>query len=321
MVRRFKLDGVQYCLLTYSDCPDNFDPQCIVDAVTGTGAVYRLGRELHQNGKPHYHCFVQWAEPFSHEDAGQLFFVGGRRANIKRFSANPGRRWDYVGKHAGQKEGHYLIGDQCERPGGDRDDSERTESDKWSEIINATSQDEFFEKLASLAPKQLGCNFGSLKLYAEWKYRPVAKPYEGPEGVFTPLQAMTDWVTANMNGYTRLGKTVWARSLGTHSYFGGLFNLEDLGSDVDYAVFDDIAGGFGFFPSYKQWMGGQYDFTVTDKYKHKVTLRWGKPTIWCCNTDPREDWYKPGSRPDFKWMEENCDFIEIKEPIFRANRG
>jgi len=58
----------------------------------------------------------------------------------------------------------------------------------------------FFEKLASLAPKQLGCNFGSLKLYAEWKYRPVAKPYEGPEGVFTPLQAMTDWVTANMSG-------------------------------------------------------------------------------------------------------------------------
>lgn len=120
-------------------------------------------------------------------------------------------------------------------------------------------------------------------------------------------------------GETRLGKTVWARSHGTHSYFGGLFNLEDLGSDVDYAVFDDISGGLGFFPSYKQWLGGQFEFTVTDKYKHKVTLKWGKPTIWCCNTDPRLDWYKPGSTPDFGWMEGNCDFIEVTQPIFHAS--
>lgn len=120
-------------------------------------------------------------------------------------------------------------------------------------------------------------------------------------------------------GATRLGKTVWARSLGPHAYFGGLFNLSDYSDDAEYAVFDDISGGFGFFPSYKQWLGGQFTFTVTDKYKHKVTLRWGKPTIWLCNTDPRLDWYKPGASPDFEWMEANCDFVEIHEPIFHAS--
>uniref|UniRef100_A0AAU6S5B6 Replication associated protein n=1 Tax=Eptesicus serotinus feces associated gemykolovirus 2 TaxID=3139977 RepID=A0AAU6S5B6_9VIRU len=193
MVRKFKLDNVDYVLLTYSDCPDDFDPQLIINAVVGTGGVYRLGRELHQNGKPHFHCFVQWPEPFSHPDAGALFYVGGRRANIKRFSANPGRRWDYVGKYAGHKEGHYLIGDQCDRPGGDKDDSERTQSDIWSEIINATSEEEFFEKLAALAPKQLGCNFGSLKLYADWKYRPQLQPYDSPAGGFTVPEALADW--------------------------------------------------------------------------------------------------------------------------------
>jgi len=198
MVRKFKLDNVDYVLLTYSDCPNDFDPQLIIDAVVGTGAVYRLGRELHQNGKPHFHCFVQWPEPFSHPDAGSLFFVGGRRANIKRFSANPGRRWDYVGKYAGHKEGHYIIGDQCDRPGGDKDDSERTQADIWSEIINATSQDEFFEKLAALAPKQLGCNFGSLKLYAEWKYRHVAEPYETPAGGLTVPEALEAWERDNL---------------------------------------------------------------------------------------------------------------------------
>lgn len=192
-MRKFKLDGVEYVLLTYSDCPNDFNPQCIIDAVTGAGAVYRLGRELHQNGKPHYHCFVQWPEPFSHPDAGELFRVGGRRANIKRFSANPGRRWDYVGKYAGHKEGHYIIGDQCDRPGGDKDDSERTQLDIWSEIINATSETEFFEKLAALAPKQLGCNFGSLKLYADWKYRPELAEYVGPEGTFDIPDELEAW--------------------------------------------------------------------------------------------------------------------------------
>ncbi|WP_447406968.1 hypothetical protein, partial [Clostridium perfringens] len=51
---------------------------------------------------------------------------------------------------ANQKDGHYIIGDQCERPGGDKEDSERSQSDIWSEIINATYQSEFFERLADL---------------------------------------------------------------------------------------------------------------------------------------------------------------------------
>lgn len=120
-------------------------------------------------------------------------------------------------------------------------------------------------------------------------------------------------------GSTRLGKTVWARSLGPHNYFGGLFNVDDFSESAEYAIFDDIAGGFSFFPGYKNWMGGQFQFTVTDKFKHKRTVRWGKPTIWLCNTDPRLDFYKPGGAPDWEWMEANCEFVEITSPIFRAN--
>lgn len=121
-------------------------------------------------------------------------------------------------------------------------------------------------------------------------------------------------------GETRLGKTVWARSLGAHAYFGGLFNLDDFSeSGAQYAIFDDISGGFGFFPSYKQWLGGQFQFTVTDKYKHKVTVKWGRPAVWICNRDPRTEWVKPGTNIDFPWMEDNCLFYELQETIFHAN--
>jgi len=84
------------------------------------------------------------------------------------------------------------------RPGGDKEDSERTQADIWSEIICATTEDEFFEKLAALAPKQLGCNFGSLKLYAEWKYRPVVADYVSPPGRFDLPPELDNWAELNV---------------------------------------------------------------------------------------------------------------------------
>lgn len=41
-----------------------------------------------------------------------------------------------------------------------------------------------------------------------------------------------------------MGKTLWARSLGNHAYFGGLFSLQEEVSIVDYAVFDDITADY-----------------------------------------------------------------------------
>lgn len=95
--------------------------------------------------------------------------------------------------------------------------------------------------------------------------------------------------------------------------------MEQFSEDCQYAVFDDIAGGFGFFPTYKLWLGGQFEFNVTDKYRHKRNIKWGKPAIYICNTDPRYDYYKREDKPDFEWMEENCVFVELSESIFHAN--
>lgn len=116
-------------------------------------------------------------------------------------------------------------------------------------------------------------------------------------------------------GPTRLGKTLWARSLGRHAYFGGLFNMEDVMNldDVEYAVFDDMQGGFDFFHAYKFWLGCQDEFTVTDKYKGKRKIKWGKPSIWLCNINPA------GEKVDWDWVEGNCAIVGLQEPIFRAN--
>lgn len=77
--------------------------------------------------------------------------------------------------------------------------------------------------------------------------------------------------------------------------------------EVGYAVFDDIMA-LKYFPMYKFWFGAQDTFTVTDKYKGKMTFDWGRPIIWCNNADPRAD---PDGDAD--WLDANCIFVEVPE--------
>lgn len=83
--------------------------------------------------------------------------------------------------------------------------------------------------------------------------------------------------------------------------------------DVEYAVFDDMQGGFDFFHGYKFWLGAQKEFYVTDKYKGKKWIQWGKPSIWLCNNDPEME------KVDWGWIQGNCDVVWLRDPIFRAN--
>lgn len=89
-----------------------------------------------------------------------------------------------------------------------------------------------------------------------------------------------------------------------------MFNADKIDESADYAIFDDLLGGFEFFKSYKQWLGQQAEFEVTDKYKRKRTVHWGKPTIVIMNDNP---WSY--GQIDHEWIIGNCDVIEIKEDI------
>lgn len=117
-------------------------------------------------------------------------------------------------------------------------------------------------------------------------------------------------------GDTRLGKTVWARSLGRHAYFGGLFCLDEPIEDAQYAVFDDMQGGLEYFHAYKFWLGAQKEFYATDKYKGKTLIKWGRPSIYLANTNPLED-----KGADVAWLEGNCDIIHLRNSIVHASTG
>lgn len=107
-----------------------------------------------------------------------------------------------------------------------------------------------------------------------------------------------------------MGKTLWARSLGSHIYFAGMFNLEAYDDTCTYAIFDDILGGLTGFSTYKQWLGAQMEFTATDKYKRKRTIHWrGRPTIWITNDDPSV------ANVDHDWLDKNATTVYIDKQI------
>lgn len=99
--------------------------------------------------------------------------------------------------------------------------------------------------------------------------------------------------------------------------------MASFDESVGYAIFDDMVNGLraGYF-SYKDWLGGQFEFMCQDKYKGKRRVKWGKPSIFICNRDPRDEigLERVGQASlDWAWIEENCVFYEVLSPIFRAN--
>ncbi|AGU67651.1 replication associated protein [Faeces associated gemycircularvirus 10] len=306
-------------------CPcDGLDYWRVLDHLSEVPAECIIGREAHADGGTHLHAFCDFGERFYTADP-RRFDVDGYHPNVQPFGRTPYKGWDYA-----IKDGDVVCGG-LERPGTGPGTDVSGAGSQWDRIVGAETPDEFWRLIRELAPRTLLTNFNSVRAYADWHYRPVVAPYESPPEIefdLSGVEELREWVCNNLSrtrrpkslvlyGESRLGKTLWARSLGRHVYNCLQFNVDDMRGDVEealYAVFDDMQGGFKYFPSYKGWLGAQSKFTVTDKYRGKTSVIWGRPTIWLCNESPRDF-----TDVDMTWLEANCVFVEVTNPIFRAN--
>ncbi|UOK20969.1 replication associated protein [Chifec genomovirus UA13_114] len=313
--------NARYFLVTYSHV-DSLDPFAIVDHFAGLGAEVIVGQErYHETLGTHYHVFADFGRKFRSRRA-DIFDVGGFHPNIAPSRGAPEAGYDYA-----IKDGDVVAGG-LDRPSGV---VHLNRTAKWHTIERAETRDEFFALCAELDPERLVCSFGQIQKYADWRYAVEPEPYVGPDGVFDLANYgdLGEWrdnfLFADHHGRSkslilwgpsRMGKTVWARSLGKHLYFGGIFSARNLGDDgIKFAVFDDIAGGIKFFPRFKDWLGCQMEFMVKELYRDPHLFRWGRPAIWIANSDPRHDM----THDDIVWLEANCIFVEISSAIFHAN--
>lgn len=247
------------------------------------------------------------------------FDLDGVHPNIQAVKSTPYKVYEYV-----CKDGNIIFD---EGDGPSRPTKKQSPDDIWGTIMAAANREEFLSLAGKLRPRDTVLHFHSLELYAAHRWRDTPDEY-----IPCPLTCnldnypqIADWVQANLNqkvtgrpksliifGPTRIGKTIWARSLGKHAYFPGLFMLEGFSpTDSKYAVFDDMVNGIASIPNWKAWLGGQKEFVVGDKYMKKQRIKWDKPCIMVGNIDPREDM----RQEDIEWLEGNCVIVPITSTL------
>lgn len=91
-----------------------------------------------------------------------------------------------------------------------------------------------------------------------------------------------------------------------------LFNVEQFDEEADYGILDDMSPEF-FKHMYKSFLGAQKEFTITDKYRKKIHVKWGKPVIWLCNPKAFQDcqihW-------DMDWIEGNTNIVKLTSQLY-----
>ncbi|AGU67647.1 replication associated protein [Faeces associated gemycircularvirus 12] len=273
-----------------------------------------VARERHLDGGFHFHAFILFRERFQSRNQ-RIFDFDGLHPNIEsvRGERNVANKITYTKKDGEFKE-HGDEPTVAERA---------NKQQHWLDLIDSsTDAADFMGKAKSVAPRDFVLQNDKFEAFARKYYNNVATYVSeyGPEDFVVPAEC-NDWVRDVLNEVCFLGtcysqipnsnivrilgtrssqmlgphrrrrtrQTEWARCLGDHFYNSTWFNLDEVDPSKKYAVFDDIRLNEKSYWSWKPWFGGQKEFTVTDKFRHKRKLMWGKPIIWVCNpaSDPR----------------------------------
>lgn len=198
----------RYVLLTYPQCGD-LAPERVgehLESISGTKCV--IGRENHQDGGIHLHCFVDFGRKRRFRNA-RAFDVEGHHPNVSPSKGTPEKGWDYA-----TKDGDTVWA-TLDRPG-ESGSGRVSNVEKWSIITSAPDRESFWRLVHELDPKSAACNFRQLQAYCDDKYAPPERQYETPIGISFhggELDGRDEWVQQSGIGLgdTPVGKLFqWA---------------------------------------------------------------------------------------------------------------
>lgn len=183
----------------------------------GTVVGYVIGQEEHQDGHQHFHVLVSYEAPLRVRNA-RYFDIEGRHPNIVSKINNLLKCWNYC-----RKDNVYLEGGIFTRaPDGNRDTG-----NKWGLIREgSTSTESLLDLVKQHDPRSYYLYYDRIEANANKIFKPVREKYiSPPELQFTITPQMQHYLdtefikidrpkTLVLAGRTRLGKTLWARSLG-----------------------------------------------------------------------------------------------------------
>lgn len=276
-----------------------------------------LGEEKHEDGSKHFHALVFWEKRRNMKDPRWADITYAGKVYHPNIAPAPNSNkslikvWRYV-----TKEGNWQ-GDMTEPP------TIQSASAAWEQVISAETRDEAVSLMQEHLPRDYVMGYSNVTRYLSDRYAPppISIPTMNFSDEKLPQELIT-WRESNLKrnrfrdgrpksliliGPSRLGKTEWGRSLGSHSHHEGNFDFAQIQSYHEYALFNDVNPEGLLW--YKNLVGGNPIVTVTDKYVRKRTLEWGNPTIWTLNQLPEAIRNDP-------WIIANCDVIDIVDKLY-----
>nr|AIT72386.1 replicase [Watermelon chlorotic stunt virus] len=297
----------------------------------------KVCRELHQNGEPHLHVLLQFAGKITITDNRLFDHVHPSRSacfhpNIQSAKSSTDVK-SYLDKDGDTVEwGKFQIDGRSARGG------QQTANDAYATALNMSNKGEAMSVIKELAPKDFVLHYHNIKSNLDRIFEEPVAPFvcPFPMSSFTLVPPeLVDWASTNVcssaarpwrpksivvEGESRTGKTMWARSLGPHNYLCGHLDLSPkiYSNDAWYNVIDGVDPHY--LKHFKEFMGAQRDWQSNTKYGKPIQIKGGIPAIFLCNPGPPSS-YKEflGEEKNYalkEWADKNAEFVFLTEPLF-----
>nr|CAH18740.1 rep protein [Papaya leaf curl China virus] len=336
---KFRINAKNY-FLTYPHCSLTKEEALsqIKALETPTNKLFiRICRELHEDGTPHLHVLIQFEGKFQCKNQRFFDLVSPNRS--AHFHPNiQGAKSSTDVKAYMEKDGDVLDHGVFQIDGRSARGGCQSANDAYAEAINSGSKAAALNILKEKAPKDFVLQFHNLNSNLDRIFAPplevIVCPFLSSSFDQVP-EELEEWVSENVSGAaarpwrpksiviegdSRTGKTMWARSLGPHNYLCGHLDLSPkvYSNDAWYNVIDDVDPHY--LKHFKEFMGAQRDWQSNTKYGKPIQIKGGIPTIFLCNPGPTSS-YKEYLNEDKNsalkdWALRNAEFITLNNPLY-----
>ncbi|AGA80992.1 replication-associated protein [Tomato yellow mottle virus] len=303
----------------------------------------RVARELHEDGEPHLHVLIQLEGKV--QIYNQKLFDLSSTSRSAYFHPNiQGAKSSSDVKSYMEKDGEFLDFGVFQIDGRSSRGGIQTTNDSYAKALNAGSAESALQILKEEQPAHYFLHYHNLVNNANRIFQKAPEPWVPPFQLssFNAVpDEMQEWaddyfgrgaaarperpISIIVEGDSRTGKTMWARSLGPHNYLSGHldFNSRVYSNEVEYNVIDDVAPHYLKLKHWKELIGAQKDWQSNCKYGKPVQIKGGIPSIVLCN--PGDG----GSYKDFldkeenaslkQWTLKNAKFIFLNSPLYQTS--
>ncbi|BAC66136.1 replication-associated protein [Eupatorium yellow vein virus - [Yamaguchi]] len=336
---RFKINAKNF-FLTYPHCSLTKEEALsqIKQLQTPTNKLFiRICRELHEDGSPHLHVLIQFEGKYTCRNQRFFDLVSPNRSAHFHPNIQAAKSSSDVKTYM-EKDGDILDSGVFQVDGRSARGGCQNANDAYAEAINSGSKSSALNILREKAPKDYVLQFHNLNSNLDRIFAPPLEVFVCPfsSSSFDQVpEEIEEWAAENVKssaarpwrpmsivieGDSRTGKTMWARSLGPHNYLCGHLDLSPkiYSNGAWYNVVDDVDPHY--LKHFKEFMGAQRDWQSNTKYGRPIQIKGGIPTIFLCNPGPTSSYTEfldEEKNSALKaWAIKNATFVTLYSPLY-----